>query len=115
CHLGEIPSINGAMSSEEVYFRNTRAGSVVMQTAAELKLRRVIYTSSCQVYGMWAEGRAIPQRMPFDETQPLAPQNAYALGKAANEGYARIVAERYGSSIAVIRLPWVTGEAFSPE
>jgi nucleoside-diphosphate-sugar epimerase len=115
CHLGEIPSMNAGLSPEEIYFRNTRAGSVILQTAAELKLRRVIYTSSCQVYGMWAGGRAMPLRIPFDETQPLAPPNPYALGKVANEGVARIVAEQYGLSVAVFLFPWVTGDAFNEE
>src|SRR5205823_15132505 len=54
CHLGEIPSVNAGSSPEYVFAENVRAGSVVMQTAADLKLRRVIYTSSCQVYGMWS-------------------------------------------------------------
>src|SRR4051812_27967356 len=45
CHLGEIPSVNAGVSPEEVYAQNTRAGAVVLQTAADLKLKRVIYTS----------------------------------------------------------------------
>jgi nucleoside-diphosphate-sugar epimerase len=115
CHLGEIPSVQAGRSAEEVYADNTRAGAVVMQTAADLKLRRVIYTSSCQVYGMWGGGDARPLRLPFDETHPLAPHNAYAMGKAANEGYARMLAERAGLSVAVFRFPWVTAGDYSED
>jgi nucleoside-diphosphate-sugar epimerase len=115
CHLGEIPSAHAAMSPEEIYFRNTRAGSVVIQTAADLKLKRVVYTSSCQVYGMWDNGPAAPARMPFDETQPLAPHNVYALAKVANEGYARLAAQRHGLSVAAFRFPMVLVEAFTPQ
>src|SRR5437763_4852204 len=43
CHLGEIPNVHQGRSLEDVYAENTRAGSVVMQTAADLELARVIY------------------------------------------------------------------------
>ena len=78
-----MPSIHAGPTPRDVWADNTRAGSVVLQTAADLKLPRVIYTSTCQVYGMW-EGAspAVPQRLPFDETHPLAPGNAYAMWKA---------------------------------
>src|SRR4051812_25784697 len=64
CHLGEIPSAHGAVSPEEVYSTNARAGSVVLQTAADLRLTRVISTSSCQVYGMWDTPRVGPKYLP---------------------------------------------------
>ena len=112
CHLGEIPSANAGPSPQEVFVENVRAGSVVMQTAADLKLSRVIYTSSCQAYGLWADPVARPIRLPFDETQPLAPHNAYALSKATNEAYARMLAERAGLSVAAFRFPWVETAAY---
>jgi nucleoside-diphosphate-sugar epimerase len=114
CHLGEIPSIQSGPSALDVWAENTRAGAVVLQTAADLNVKRVIYTSSCQAYGMWEmTSPAIPQRLPFDETHPLAPGNAYAMGKAALEGYARMLAERQGLSVAAFRLPWVMAEPYS--
>jgi nucleoside-diphosphate-sugar epimerase len=111
CHLGEIPSVHGH-SPEQVFAHNTRVGAVVMQTAADLKLRRVIYTSSCQVYGLWAEPVGRPMRLPFDETHRLAPHNAYALSKVANEMYAQLLAEHAGLSVAAFRFPWVGIEAY---
>ena len=114
-HLGEIPNVHAGPSPEEVYARNTRAGAIVMQTAADLKLKRLIYTSSCQVYGMWAGTCTRPARLPFDETHPIAPHNAYAAAKAANETYARIMSDRHGLSVAIFRLPWVhTGDTLEP-
>ena len=113
CHLGEIPSIHVKLPPEEIYAHNTRAGAVVMQTAADLKLARAIYTSSAQVYGMWDNAVARPVRLPFDETHPIGPHNAYAAGKGANELYARLMAERHGLSIAAFRLPWVEAAEYS--
>ena len=109
CHLGEIPGPDAARGTplELVFANNTRAAAVVLQTAADLKLKRMIYTSSCQAYGMWHYPAVAPQRLPFDETHPLCPQNPYALSKYANERYARFVAERFGLSVAIFRFPWV--------
>src|SRR6185436_4961681 len=103
----EIPNVGGSISPEDVFSHNTQAGSVVLQTAADLKLKRMIYTSTAQVYGCWGYGLVPPVRLPFDETHPLRPQNAYSLGKAAKEWYAQMVSKQSGLSIAIFRFPWV--------
>jgi nucleoside-diphosphate-sugar epimerase len=115
CHLGEIPSVNGPRSPEEVIAHNVQAGTVVLQTAADLRLQRVISTSSCQVYGMWDGTATRPQRLPFDETHPVHPHNAYSLGKVTTEQYARLIAEKHGVSVAVFRFPWVPIEEYTEE
>jgi nucleoside-diphosphate-sugar epimerase len=107
CHLAEIPNVGGSISPEDVFSHNTQVGSVVLQTAADLKLRRMIYTSTAQVYGCWGEPQVPALVLPMDETHPLQPQNAYSLGKAANEEYARMVSRRQGISTAIFRFPWV--------
>lgn len=106
CHLGEIPSV-GLDAPDRVYTHNTAAGAAVLQSAADLKLKRVIYTSSCQVYGCFGEPAIAPKALPFDETHPLLPQNAYSLSKVANETYARMIAEHEGISVAAFRFPMV--------
>ncbi len=94
---------------------NVRIGSTLLQTAADLKLSRVIYTSSCQVYGLWDQPfGAVPKYLPFDETHPLNPHNVYALSKATNESFAKLVAARQGTSTAIFRLPWVPHWDYSP-
>jgi nucleoside-diphosphate-sugar epimerase len=106
CHLGEIPG-PGRQAPDHVYAHNTQTGAAVLQSAADLKLKRVIYTSSCQVYGYFGGPVVPPVRVPMDETHPLLPQNTYGLAKVANEGYARIVAEQNGLSVAIFRFPAV--------
>lgn len=107
CHLGEIPNAKWSESHDTIYSRNTASGSVVLQSAADLKLKRVIYTSSCQVYGCWDVNSVAPDRLPFDETHPLRPQNVYALGKMANEGFARLISRDHHLSVAIFRFPAV--------
>ena len=104
CHLGEIPSMMN-FTPEHVFTHNTAAGSVVMQTAADLGIKRLIYTSSIQYYGIYGDQTAPPLFLPMDESHPPQPQQAYALSKVANEQYAQLVARLSGMSIAIFRLP----------
>lgn len=110
CHLGEIPHV-GNQPPEEVFATNTAIGSTVLQTAADLQLKRIIYTSTCQTYGQWEFPRVPPVSLPYDETAPLRPQNAYAASKVANESYARALSGQMPDlSIAIFRMPWVISE-----
>jgi nucleoside-diphosphate-sugar epimerase len=110
-HLGEIPNLDHTRSPEATYNDNTTAGGTVMQTAVDLKIRRLIYTSSCQVYGTWGWPLVAPAYLPVDEKMPLRPQNQYGCSKVANENYARMLADTTpGLSVTVIRMPWVVME-----
>lgn len=106
-HLAEIAGPAVPVPVDEIFWGNACAGSVVMQSAMDLDLRRIIYTSSCQIYGCWDENSVPPIRLPFDETHPPQPRNVYAMSKVANEGYARYVHERSGMPISIVRLPHV--------
>lgn len=111
CHLGEIPNIiNGDRAG--CYGTNATIAAAVMEAAATIGVRKLIYTSSCQVYGCWGgeNGRtAPPQYLPMDEEHPLQPCNAYALSKVSNETYARLLSDRVGMSVAAFRFPGVVG------
>jgi nucleoside-diphosphate-sugar epimerase len=111
-HLGEMPTHTNNQWKDEVFAHNTAVGSCILQTAADLKLKRVIYTSTCQVYGLWGMdyGHAVPRELPMDETHPLYPRNVYALSKACNEQFAKLMAEHHGLSVAAFRMPWVPVE-----
>jgi len=114
-HLAEIPNARAGPAPEEIFAHNTRVGSIVLQTAAELKLRRVIYTSSCQVYGFWSAPMVPPLNLPMDETHPLRPQNIYALAKQANESFAQLVSRDHGLSVAIFRFPWVMTDPWTED
>ncbi len=105
-HLGETPSML-RQSHQQVYTTNTAIGGTVLQTAADLRLRQVIYTSTCQVYGTWGGSRLAPVSLPVTEEHPLRPQNGYALSKVANEMFSRLMSEQTGLRVSVFRLPWV--------
>lgn len=113
-HLGELSHQYAGESPQQVYATNCAIGSTVIQTAADLKIPRFIYTSSCQAYGHWGggvDGMRLPvEKFPMDETHPLRPMNPYGLAKASNEQFAAIVSRRSGMSVAIFRLPYVLPE-----
>jgi UDP-glucose 4-epimerase len=94
-----------------VYATNCAIGSTVMQTAADLKVSRFIYTSTCQVYGQWGgdlEGMRLPlDQFPMTESQAHRPQNPYGLSKSSNERFAEWVSRETGMPVAIFRLPYV--------
>lgn len=111
-HLGEIPNVIYNRPLNETFTSNTRIASTVFQTAVELKLKRIVYVSSCQVYGLWGIydtkllPRVLPSRLPFDETEPVKPINAYAASKVANETYLNALHRRDpGVRASIFRLP----------
>jgi nucleoside-diphosphate-sugar epimerase len=115
CHLGEIPNIMRGLTPRDVYTANTQIGSLVMEVAADVGAKHVIYTSTCQIYGFWGgESWPIsPNKLPLTEDEPPRPQNAYGLSKTANEMYARELAHRRGIAVTAFRFPGVmTDEIF---
>lgn len=72
-----------------------------MSAASECGVRKVIFTSSREVYGQAAS-------LPVPESAPLSPKNAYGASKAAGEVYCRLFAES-GMDVEVLRLANVYG------
>lgn len=107
-HMGEIPDVGvGHFTDEEVFGSNCTSSSLVFQLAAELKYKRILYTSSIHVYGM-GDGYRRWSILPVDESYPVAPSNSYGAAKVAVESYARLLCERKGCAIAAFRLPGVS-------
>jgi nucleoside-diphosphate-sugar epimerase len=95
------------MSAPSSIGRVSTGVATVLSTAADLRLRHVVYTSTCQTYGIWGTPAMPPERLPVTEDHPLQPANAYALSKVANESYCQLIARRRGLRVTIFRLPWV--------
>jgi nucleoside-diphosphate-sugar epimerase len=106
-HLAEIPSAGCPFPKDEIYWNNTRAASVVLQAAADLKLRHAVYASTAQVYGSWGDEHVAPSRLPIDEEYPVNPRNVYSVSKVANEGFAKYLSGFSNLGISVVRFPGV--------
>lgn len=113
-HLGEMPNIHAAPSPDEVFAHNAAVGSAVFQSCADLGVRRVVYSSSAQVYGAW--GWPIPAylELPVSEETPVQPTNAYGVSKVANERYLQSLTDTGQLRGIAMRLPWVRGAYWFP-
>jgi UDP-arabinose 4-epimerase len=78
-HLAALSDIGESVREPERYHRTNVSGSeILFQEAARARVRAVIFSSSCAVYGN-------PQRLPISEDHPLAPTNPYGRSKLAGE------------------------------
>ena len=123
-HMGAIP---GPLREEpRVIFDNNVASAFnIMISAAELGLRRVVFSSSAFGMGWAHDGNAfVPLYLPLDEEHPMMPFEPYGLSKQVGEDIGRMVARNSETTVVSLRftnvaLPEVQAEfpwpAPSPE
>ncbi len=70
---------------------------------------RVLLVGSSEQYG-----RVRPEDLPVGETQPLSPENPYAVSKAAQEQLARLYAKEFGMDLVLVRAFNHVGPGQSP-
>lgn len=76
-HLGALIAIPYSYQAPEAYIDTNIRGTLnVLRAARDLKLSRVVHTSTSEVYGT-------AQRVPIDETHPLNGQSPYSASKIA--------------------------------
>ncbi len=80
---------------------------LVLDAAREKKARRVIFSSSCAVYGD-------DRRLPKQEDMNPKPQSPYAVQKLAAEYYARVYYQLYGLEAVALRYFNVYGPRQDP-
>ena len=123
-HMGAIPGPQRA--EPRVIFENNVAGDFnVMMSAAELGLRRVVFSSSAFGMGWAHDGNAfVPRYLPLDEAHPMMPFEPYGLTKQVGEDIGRMIARNSDTTVVSLRftnvaLPEVQAEfpwpAPSPE
>ena len=79
----------------------------VLVAARDSKVRRVVFASSCAVYGKTSA-------LPIPETTPLAPISPYGLTKQIGEAYGRVFQELYGPEFVALRYFNVFGPRQDP-
>jgi UDP-glucose 4-epimerase len=102
-HLAAQSNSMGALDDPEYSFTTNAWGTFnVLRCAVELGVRRVVFTSSREVYGE-------AQYTPVDEDHALAAKNPYGASKVAGEAYCRTFANCHGIDVAILRLANVYG------
>ena len=102
-HLAAQSNVIGALDDPDYSFTTNVGGTFnVLRCAVDLGVRRVVFTSSREVYG---EALYVP----VDEDHPLRAKNPYGASKLAGEAYCRTFAHCYGLDVAIVRLANVYG------
>ena len=102
-HLAAQSTVMGAAADIDYTFSTNVIGTYnVLKAAAEQGARRVIFTSSREVYGE-------PVSLPVDESHPLFSINSYGASKVAGEALCRAFARERGLETIVLRLANVYG------
>jgi UDP-glucose 4-epimerase len=101
-HLAAQSNGLGAVADLDYSFRTNVIGTFeVLRAAAKAGARRLVFTSSREVYGD-------PQALPVPETAALCPKNAYGASKAAGEMYCRTLSSPTFTPV-ILRLANVYG------
>ncbi len=102
-HLAAQANVIGSEADRDYAFTTNVVGTYTLLKVAESTgARRVIFTSSREVYGE-------PETLPVREDAPLAPKNAYGASKVAGEMYLRIAQAREVLETVIFRLANVYG------
>lgn len=80
----------------------------VLLAAREAGVGRIVYTSSCSIYGN-------PRYLPIGEDEPVSLLSPYAVSKFGGEAYCQAFYESYGLPTAVVRYSNVYGPGQRPD
>ncbi len=96
-HLAALIGIPYSYVSPLAYVRTNVEGTYnVLQAARENGVRRVVHTSTSEIYGT-------AQYVPIDEAHPVNPQSPYAASKAASDFLALSYHRSFGLPVTVVR------------
>jgi nucleoside-diphosphate-sugar epimerase len=118
-HFAAVPSLMLRPDSE-TYQVNVSSTYNILDAAAKLGIKKVIFASSETTYGIcFYDGEKKPAYIPIDEEHPTVPQDSYAMSKIVNEVTARSFQERTGFDIYGLRInnviePHEYAEKFPP-
>jgi len=102
-HLAAQSTVVGAMVDPEYAFQTNAVGTFnVLRAAVKAKVPRLVFASSCEVYGE-------PIALPAQEDSPLLPINSFGASKVVGEIYCRAFRREFGLNAAVLRFASVYG------
>jgi len=103
-HFAAIPRILQA-SDIETYQTNVMGTYNVLEAAAKLNIRKVIFASSETVYGLcFSHDKPRPLSLPVEEDDQTRPMDSYAMAKVVNEETAKAFQRRTNHDIYGLRI-----------
>jgi UDP-glucose 4-epimerase len=108
-HQGADPSVPRSMTDPAACYEANVMGTLhVLQAAREARVRRVVFASSCAIYG---DGPGLPKT----ERTPVAPQSPYATSKLAGEQLCQVYGKAFGVEAVALRYFNVFGPRQDPD
>jgi UDP-glucose-4-epimerase GalE len=96
-HFAALKSVEDSVNDPGAYFDDNVGGTLgVLRAMARTGVRRIVFSSSCAVYGM-------PGALPVTETSPIQPMNPYGETKAMSERLLPWFEASYGIRSAALR------------
>ncbi|MGH3240369.1 MAG: NAD-dependent epimerase/dehydratase family protein, partial [Spirillospora sp.] len=109
CHLAAQVSVRRSVADPLHDARTNVVGTAnVLEAARAAGGRKVVFTSSCAVYG-------VPDALPVPPDAELRPASPYAASKVSGEVYARMYKELHGIDFTTLTLANVYGPRQTPE
>ena len=96
-HFAAHAYVGESVENPRKYFRNNvEAGLVLLNACLDCGVRRVIFSSTCAVYG-------VPAKVPIAEDTPRQPVNPYGVSKLFFENALEAYDRAYGLRFAALR------------
>ncbi|MFB4312572.1 NAD-dependent epimerase/dehydratase family protein [Actinomadura sp. 21ATH] len=109
CHLAAQVSVRASVADPLADARTNVVGTAnVLEAARAAGARKVVFTSSCAVYG-------VPDALPVPASAELRPASPYAASKVTGEVYARMYKALHGLDFTTLTLANVYGPRQTPE
>ncbi|MBW8486265.1 NAD-dependent epimerase/dehydratase family protein [Actinomadura parmotrematis] len=109
CHLAAQVSVRRSVEDPRHDARVNVLGTAnVLEAALRAGSRKVVFTSSCAVYG-------VPDALPVPNDAPLRPASPYAASKVTGEVYAGMYRRLHGLDFTTLALANVYGPRQTPE
>src|SRR5690349_310242 len=97
CHLAALIAIPYSYVAPRSYVRTNVEGTLnVVEAARRLSVRRVVHTSTSEVYGT-------AMRVPIDETHPLQGQSPYSASKIGADKIAESYYRSFNTGVVTLR------------
>ncbi|HUJ12286.1 MAG TPA: NAD-dependent epimerase/dehydratase family protein [Vicinamibacterales bacterium] len=100
-HLAALAHVPSDTSVARLWAANVRTSEIVARAAARARTRRLVFLSTTKVHGDQSAAAG------FREDDPLSPDDAYGMSKAAAE----IAVAASGAAYTIVRPPLVYGPA----